>query len=579
MFGVPPQSRADYAFIQHIIASLSENGRCAILLPHGVLNRKEEADIRKKIVEADLIETVIGLGRHLFYNSGLESCILICNKNKKPNQKGKIRFIEAEKYQYKDKGQSYLSEKDIATIMNAYNSVVDIPELLKIASVEDVLANNGNLNIKLYVCPDESTKSKDVFIQETLDGISDSFSNSKNIWKTVNELFPDVLRSHIPENLDTQFPDWEFDKWAKVKLSDIATEYSERIDNPSESNYEWYIGSDCIDGFDFHIARKTPASKITSAQKAFKEGDYLLVRRSLYGSDFRERAPRATFDGVCSADILTIREIPGKVYDGYLIAVLYSKSLWNFIVSNSTGSLTRRIKWSQLKDFEIMLPPMHIQEKIAKMLWALYDLKSSYQSLLDKTDELVKSQFIELFGDPESNSLSLPISTLNKIGENLDSKRIPITGGDRKQGIYPYYGASGIVDYVDDYIFDEDILLISEDGANLTARVTPIAFSASGKVWVNNHAHVMRFESRATQCYIENLINILDVSNYVTGTAQPKLNQAKLNSIPIPVPELSQQETYYQFVKQTDKSKFEIKKAIENTSALIKSLMQQDLTN
>jgi restriction endonuclease S subunit len=99
-------------------------------------------------------------------------------------------------------------------------------------------------------------------------------------------------------------------------------------------------------------------------------------------------------------------------------------------------------------------------------------------------------------------------------------------------------------------------LLISEDGANLTARVTPIAFSASGKVWVNNHAHVMRFESRATQCYIENLINILDVSNYVTGTAQPKLNQAKLNSIPIPVPELSQQETYYQFVKQTDKSKF-----------------------
>jgi restriction endonuclease S subunit len=99
-------------------------------------------------------------------------------------------------------------------------------------------------------------------------------------------------------------------------------------------------------------------------------------------------------------------------------------------------------------------------------------------------------------------------------------------------------------------------LLISEDGANLTARVTPIAFSASGKVWVNNHAHVMRFESRATQCYIENLINILDVSNYVTGTAQPKLNQAKLNSIPIPVPELSQQEAYYQFVKQTDKSKY-----------------------
>ena len=145
---------------------------------------------------------------------------------------------------------------------------------------------------------------------------------------------------------------------------------------------------------------------------------------------------------------------------------------------------------------------------------------------------------------------------MNKIGENLDSKRIPITGGDRKQGIYPYYGATGIGDYVDDYIFDEDILLISEDGANLLARVTPIAFPASGKVWVNNHAHVMRFTNLATQCYVENLINILDISNYVTGTAQPKLNQARLNAIPIPVPEMTQQEAYFMFIQQLDKSKY-----------------------
>ena len=168
---------------------------------------------------------------------------------------------------------------------------------------------------------------------------------------------------------------------------------------------------------------------------------------------------------------------------------------------------------------------------------------------------------------------------MNKIGENLDSKRIPITGGDRKQGIYPYYGASGIVDYVDDYIFDEDILLISEDGANLLARVTPIAFPALGKVWVNNHAHVMRFTNLATQCYVENLINILDISNYVTGTAQPKLNQAKLNSIPIPVPEMAQQEAYFKFIQQLDKSKFELKQAIANISELMKSLIQQDFSN
>lgn len=161
-----------------------------------------------------------------------------------------------------------------------------------------------------------------------------------------------------------------------------------------------------------------------------------------------------------------------------------------------------------------------------------------------------------MFGDPAINSKGLPIAKLPELGENLDNKRIPITGGNRKAGEYPYYGASGIVDYVADYIFDDDLLLISEDGANLVARVTPIAFSSTGKVWINNHAHVIKFKSMAMQCYVENLLNMMDISPYVTGTAQPKLNQAKLNSIPIPVPAEGQIREYLEFVKQSDKSKF-----------------------
>ena len=142
------------------------------------------------------------------------------------------------------------------------------------------------------------------------------------------------------------------------------------------------------------------------------------------------------------------------------------------------------------------------------------------------------------------------------MGENLDNMRIPITSGSRVAGPYPYYGASGIVDYVADYIFDEDILLISEDGANLVARVTPIAFSSSGKVWVNNHAHVMRFRNIATQIYVETYLNSISIMDYITGTAQPKLNQEKLNSIPIPSPPLTLQEQFAAFVRQSDKSKF-----------------------
>lgn len=121
----------------------------------------------------------------------------------------------------------------------------------------------------------------------------------------------------------------------------------------------------------------------------------------------------------------------------------------------------------------------------------------------------------------------------------MDSQRKPVTKGNRSSGNYPYYGASGIVDYVDDYIFDGDYLLVSEDGANLIARKTPIAFSISGKSWVNNHAHILRFDDAIDQKYVGYYLNYIDLTPYISGAAQPKLNQQNLNSIKIPYPNQS----------------------------------------
>lgn len=126
--------------------------------------------------------------------------------------------------------------------------------------------------------------------------------------------------------------------------------------------------------------------------------------------------------------------------------------------------------------------------------------------------------------------------TLGDLAENLDSMRRPITSGLREPGDIPYYGASGIVDYVKDYIFDCDLLLVSEDGANLLARNTPIAFSISGKSWVNNHAHVLKFETYAERKYVEYYLNSIDLTPYISGAAQPKLNKKSLESIRIPNP-------------------------------------------
>ena len=133
------------------------------------------------------------------------------------------------------------------------------------------------------------------------------------------------------------------------------------------------------------------------------------------------------------------------------------------------------------------------------------------------------------------------VVTLEDIAENCDSMRKPVTSGKREAGKYPYYGASGIVDYVKDYIFDGDYLLVSEDGANLLARSTPIAFSISGKNWVNNHAHVLKFDCYETRRFVEFYLNSIDLAPYISGGAQPKLNQKNLNRIEIPLPSQERQ--------------------------------------
>lgn len=134
-------------------------------------------------------------------------------------------------------------------------------------------------------------------------------------------------------------------------------------------------------------------------------------------------------------------------------------------------------------------------------------------------------------------------STLGDVSINRDSERIPISKPLResRQGPYDYYGASGVIDSFDDYLFDKPLLLIGEDGANLVNRSTPIAFIARGKYWVNNHAHVIDSTSEDALEYLSIVINQMDLKPFLTGTAQPKLNQAKLNQLLIPVPPFDEQ--------------------------------------
>lgn len=135
-------------------------------------------------------------------------------------------------------------------------------------------------------------------------------------------------------------------------------------------------------------------------------------------------------------------------------------------------------------------------------------------------------------------SCNWPTKTISKVANFENNKRVPLKSLDRakRQGQYPYYGASGVVDHIDDYVFNGNYLLISEDGENLRTRNTPIAFQARGKFWVNNHAHILSEKEEGILDYLEYYFSILNIGAYITGAVQPKLNKANLDKIEIPIP-------------------------------------------
>lgn len=218
---------------------------------------------------------------------------------------------------------------------------------------------------------------------------------------------------------------------------------------------------------------------------------------------------------------------------------LFRSKFMRAAIARTANGVTRyNVSKKSFLKLEIPIPPLEIQEKIVGILDKFTMLTAELTAELTsriKQYEFYREQLLSFDED------EVEWKTLEEIAENLDSMRKPVASGLRTLGNIPYYGASGIVDYVEDYIFDGDFLLVSEDGANLIARNTPIAFSISGKSWVNNHAHILKFNTYSGRRFVEYYLNSIDLAPYITGAAQPKLNQRNLNSIKIPIPSLQEQ--------------------------------------
>ena len=205
-----------------------------------------------------------------------------------------------------------------------------------------------------------------------------------------------------------------------------------------------------------------------------------------------------------------------------------------------------------LREFSVVRPPLPEQRAIAHVLQTIQEAKFARQKeiALERERKAALMDFLFSHGiknEPRKQTEigempeSWEVVRLETLCACLDSKRVPVKRSERnlRNGNVPYYGASGQAGWIDNYLFDEPLLLVAEDGENLVSRKLPIAYSIEGKSWVNNHAHVLRVVN-FNRFFLEYYFNSIELSPYLTGTTRPKLNKASLLGIPIPIPSSSE---------------------------------------
>ena len=247
------------------------------------------------------------------------------------------------------------------------------------------------------------------------------------------------------------------------------------------------------------------------------------------------------------SDAFSIKINDEKVLSRYIYYFLLS--VQEKIYDLKAGGGVPHVYAKDVARFLIPIPPLSVQERIVEILDKFTTLEAELEAELDcrkRQYEFYRNQLLTFEYE------AVEWKTLGEIAVNFDTMRKPITSGKREEGTIPYYGASGVVDYVKGFIFDGDYLLVSEDGANLIARTTPIAFSISGKSWVNNHAHVLKFNTYEERRFVEYYLNSIDLTPYISGASQPKLNQKNLNKIKIPIPPLAEQERIVSILDKFD---------------------------
>ena len=315
--------------------------------------------------------------------------------------------------------------------------------------------------------------------------------------------------------------------------------------------------------------------------KKVEQGDFIIHLRSFEGG-----LEMANEDGIVSPAYTILRCMKphsSLFYEAYF----HTDEFINHILSKSVEGIRdgRQISYEAFKWLGLPYCDLSEQERIAQLFCTLSHRIEKQQQMVDALKKYKRGvvaaifshqlKFSDATGNPYPEWTSC---TLQDAVDFLDGQRKPLESADRakRQGQYPYYGASGIIDYIDDFIFDEPLLLLGEDGANILNRSTPLCFIAEGKYWVNNHAHVMRPKAGQNIKFLCELLESLDYTRYNTGTAQPKLNQDKCRRIGLALPVYEEQchiaDFLSAFDQRTDKAQSILDYLLSNRDGLLQQL-------
>ena len=355
---------------------------------------------------------------------------------------------------------------------------------------------------------------------------------------------------------------------ATVKLGDIAIEA--KSSNKGDKTGIRTVGLEHLTPSNVTLSSWSEDTENTFT-KEFSKGDILFGRRRAY----LKKAAVAPFDGICSGDITVIRAIEDKVDPELLPFIIQNDFLFDFAVGKSAGSLSPRVKWTHLKEFAIELPSMPEQSKLAETLWSINETKNAYEDLINKTDELVKSQFIEMFGSVDENTGLVSGSDYKfvKLGALTSIKTGKLDANAATGGEYPFFSCSSETLSIDTYSYDCECVLVAGNG-EFNVKYYNGKFDAYQRTYIiqsTNDRLSVAFLYRFMGMYVDRL------KRQSIGTVIKYIKLGNLTDALIPLPPIDIQEQFVYLAEQSDKSKFALQEAIKDLDALSKKIIAENL--